>query len=127
VDDNVVWTGAQQKSPEAPRSVARTVRMNVATPLGAFFALKPDCGSRGLPKVSITELPTHGAATVAPRDERPAFPPSNPYAACNAGMVPAVGVTYTPAANYAGSDALTIEETTLDGQRRVIRMELKVM
>ncbi len=129
VNDDVVWTGPKQDSPGVgpARVVARTVRMNVGTSLGAFYAVNPDCSSRGLPKVSVTSIPTHGTAAVAPRDEHPAFPPGSPYAACNAGLVPAMGVSYTPASGYAGADALTIEEINMDGKRQVLRIELTVM
>jgi hypothetical protein len=129
VNNDVVWTGPRPNEPGAnpTRVVARTVPMNVSTSLGAFFAVNPVCSSRGLPKVSIAQLPAHGAAVVAPRDAHPAFPPNHPYVACNAALVPGVGVIYTPVHGYAGTDAVTIEEINLDGKRQLVRIELQVM
>jgi hypothetical protein len=101
--------------------------MNVGTSLGAFFSVKPDCSSRGLPRVTIIQPPAHGTSTVGPREEHPAFPANSPFAACSAALVPSTGVTYTPTLGYSGSDALTIEEVTVDGRRQVIRIDLKVM
>jgi len=81
----------------------------------------------GLPAPCRTPGHAHGAAAAAPRDEHPAFPRSSPYAACNVGLVPAMGVTYTPAPGYSGSDALTVEEVNVDGKRQMLRIELTVM
>ena len=128
VNGDVVWTGPRPEHPgeDPPRVVERTVRMNVVTPLGGFFAVNLDCSSRGLPKVSIAEAPAHGTTVVGPREQHPSFPPGSPYASCDTAMVPAVGVTYTPVQNYSGGDRLTIEEITVDGKREVFRVELKV-
>jgi dienelactone hydrolase len=129
VNDEVVWTGPKPEHPgeDPPRSVQKTVHMDTSTALGGFFAVNPDCSSRGLPKISISEAPAHGTAVVGPRDQHPAFPPSSPFAVCNAATVPAMGVTYTPVPGYFGGDELTIEEITLDGKHQVFRIELKVM
>jgi dienelactone hydrolase len=129
VDDDVVWSGPKPEHPgeDPPRVVQKTVRMNVASSLGGFFAVNPDCSSKGLPMVSISEAPTHGTVVVGPRAQHPAFPPGNPYATCNAAMVPAIGLTYTPVPDYSGGDRLTIEETTVDGKHEVFRIELQVM
>lgn len=124
VNDDVVWSGPKQGEPT--RVVAKAVHANASTSLGAFFEVNRDCSSRGLPKVAISAAPGHGTATVAPRDEHPAFPPSNPLFACNTAMVRALGVMYTPAPGYAGTDALTIDEVGLNGQHQVIRVELSV-
>jgi hypothetical protein len=129
VNEEVVWTGPKAERPgeDPPRVVEKTVRMDSATSLGGFFAVNPDCSSRGLPRVTIAEAPSHGTATVGPRDLRPSFPSDHPYAACNAAMVPAMGVIYTPLQGYSGGDRLTIEEITVDGRREVFRISLKVM
>jgi dienelactone hydrolase len=129
VNDDVVWTGPKPEHPgeDPPRMVRKSVRMDASTPLGGFFAVNPDCSSRGLPKVSISEAPAHGTAVVGPREQHPAFPAGNPFAVCNSSLVPAVGVTYTPAPGYAGGDRLTIEEITPDGKREVFQIELNVM
>jgi dienelactone hydrolase len=129
VNDQVVWSGPKPEHPgeDPPRLVERSVPMNVATSLGGFYAVNPDCSARGLPKVAITRVPAHGTAVVGAGTQHPAFPPGHPLVACNAAVVPAVGVTYTPVPNYSGGDGLTIEETTADGKRSVFRIELKVM
>ena len=130
MNDDVVWSGPRQETPGAGppvRVVAKTVRTDAATLLGAFFSVNLDCSSRGLPRVVISERPAHGAAVVGKRDAHPAFPAGSPYAACNAGLAPGMGVTYTPLPGYSGADALVIDETTSDGQRQIIRIELSVL
>ncbi len=130
VNDDVVWSGPHQGEGQGTgpvRVVAKTVRMGAITPLGAFYSVNPDCSSRGLPRVVIMERPTHGVATVARQDERASFPAASPYAACNASVVPAMGVTYAPVPGYSGTDALVIDETAPDGRHQVIRLELRVM
>lgn len=101
--------------------------MNVGMSFGAFYAVNPDRGSHGMPTVAITPTSTHGTAGAASRDELTAFPARNPYAACNAGGMRAMGVTYTPAFGYADQDAFTIEEVNVDGNRQALRIEPTVM
>jgi dienelactone hydrolase len=126
VNDAVVWRGADNTEPLAPRLVTRAVMRDSSTSLGTFLSIKPDCSLRGLPQVAIAEKPSHGTAYVAAREQYPAFPANSPYAACNATRVRAVGVTYTPAPGYAGDDVLTIEETDADGRRHLFRITLNV-
>lgn len=123
VDNEVVWTGA---AAAGVREVGKVVARNVSTSLGAFYAVKPDCSSRGLPAIAVPERPQHGTVQVTSRDERPSFPAASPFAACNAAPVPATGVTYTPAAGYAGPDTLTLDETDVDGRHHVIHLSLTV-
>jgi len=129
VNDAVVWSGPKLQGAGAGvvRVVAKNVRMNVGTWLGGFFSVNPDCSSRGLSRVTVAQAPAHGAATVGRHDEHPAFPTNGPYAGCNAGLVPSVGVTYTPAPGFSGGDTLTIEDVDVDGKRQVIRIDLKVV
>ena len=129
VNDSVVWAGPKRGDPayDLRRRVAKTVPRDASVPLGRFFALNPDCSSRGLPRVSISEQPAHGTAAVAPHSEHPSFPPNHPLAACNQALVPMLEVTYTPAASYAGADEISIEEITLDGRREIFSIGLKVM
>ena len=127
VNDKVVWTGSPAAGGSAPvRLVSRTVHADATSSLGTFFAVNPDCTSRGPPQVRLTALPAHGTVAVAPRDAHPAFPPGSPYAACNGATVSATGVAYTPALGYAGLDAVEIDKVTPDGRHESIRITLTV-
>ena len=125
-NDQVVWT-APKPGDIAVRVVDRTVRRDTATPLGAFYALKPDCSSRGLPRVLVTQQPAHGIATVEAREELARYPPASPFAACNGRSVAAMGLAYTPSPGFSGTDTLTIDYTPLGGTRQLIKLELTVM
>ncbi len=122
IDDEVVWTGGlEEKS-----TYHRTVRAGISSVLDFAFAVNPDCSSRGLPKLWVSQAPEHGTAEVSNRDGHPGFPQGNPYASCNASLVPGVLVTYTSAPGFTGLDAMTFEETDVDGRHHVFRMALTV-
>ena len=91
-----------------------------------FFAVNPDCTSRGLPRLWISQHPAHGTTEVVTRDSHPVFPSGNPLEKCNAASVPGVAVTYTPRPGFAGADILTFEEKDLDGAHRSYRIALTV-
>jgi dienelactone hydrolase len=122
IDDQVVWAGGR----ESPKDYARTVPAGQASTLNFAYAVNLDCGSRGLPKLWVSDLPQHGMASVLTQAGHPSFPPAHPFAKCNAVSVPGVAVIYTPVAGFVGSDAVTIEETTVDGVRRSFRIALTV-
>jgi dienelactone hydrolase len=122
IDGQVVWTGGKQ----TPKDYARTVPAGRTSTLNFALAINPDCTSRGLPKLWVSGAPEHGAALVLTQDGHPGFPPGHPLAKCNVASVPGVAVTYTPAPGFAGSDAVTFEETNVDGRHRLFRITLTV-
>jgi len=122
VDFDVVWSGRA----DATSAYARDVSAGTVAVLNFAWAVNPDCSSRGLPKLWVSRPPTHGASSVVDRDGHPHFPPGNPFAACNTAVVPGVAVTYAPAVGYSGADAMTFEETDVDGRHHVFRMALTV-
>ncbi len=122
IDDKVVWTGGK----ETPRDYARTVPAGQMSRLNFAYAVNPDCTSRGLAKISVTQSPEHGSAAVLTQDGHPTFPPGHPFAKCNVLTVPGVSVTYTPEPGFMGSDTVTFDETNVDGGRRSFRITLTV-
>ena len=66
-------------APSNAQSVAITVASGKTTELVKSIFVNPDCTSKGLNTVHITQKPINGAATVVPRDGYTSFPPSNPY------------------------------------------------
>lgn len=121
VDSEVVWTGG----PEVPHAYARNVPAGTTSVLDFSLAVNRDCSSRGLPKLWVSQPPAHGTSSVLQRDGHPHFAPG-PFAACNAALVPGIAVTYTPAPGFSGSDALTFEETDVNGGHHVFRVALMV-
>jgi dienelactone hydrolase len=122
VDKDVVWTGAAA----GPRPFRATVLAGVAKRLYFASSVNLDCSSRGLPPVSVTHPPAHGTATVVPGQGFPSFYPQSAYAPCNTVSVLGSGVVYTPAPGFSGEDAFTIEEVTLDHERRVFPVTISV-
>jgi hypothetical protein len=122
IDDQVVWAGGK----EAPKDYARTVAAGQTSTLNFAYAVNPDCTSRGVPKLWVSQAPEHGTTSILSQDGHPAFPPGHPFAKCNVASVPGITVTYTPTPGFAGSDAVTFEETNLDGGHRSFRIALTV-
>ena len=122
IDFEVVWTG----EPTAPAAYARNVPAGSTAVLNFAFAINADCSTRGLPKLWVSAGPGHGMAAVLARDGHPRFPSGHPLSGCNAAAVPGVAVTYTPAPGFSGADAMTFEETDVDGGHRIFRMALTV-
>ena len=129
VDHDVVWSGssplAAAGSPQR-RHVNATVPSGKTTTLDMSYGVNPDCSSRGLPKIWITQPPGHGSARVATRDDHPRFAPDNPYARCNAARVPVVVVDYTPVSGFTGADVLGFEEIDLDHRDRAFLFAITV-
>ena len=127
-NDTVVWTGIGRGAADAAmlRRFSKAVRRDASTTLGSSFALNRDCTSRGLSKVLIATPPAHGTVAVGPQEAHPVFPAGHPLAACNTVGVPATAITYTPAPGFSGTDSLTIDETDIDGRRKVTRIVLTV-
>jgi dienelactone hydrolase len=122
VDADVVWSGEVA----TPVEYARVVTAGSTTNLNFAYAINPDCSSRVLPQLSISQAPIHGAASLVFHDGHPRFPAGHPYAACNEAIVPGVSVAYTPEPGFTGSDAVTFEETNPNGSHRVFHMTLTV-
>jgi dienelactone hydrolase len=129
VDHDVVWRASAQATAghtSQARHVDATVLGGKTTTLDMSFAVNPDCSSRGLPKLWITQSPVHGSARVATRDDHPRFAPGSPYAKCNASSVQVAVVDYTPANGFAGADVLGFEEIDLDHRDRVFLIAITV-
>ena len=122
IDADVVWSG----DAAAAAAYARIVPAGSTTNLNFAYAVNPDCSSRALPQISVSQAPMHGSASVVFHDGHPRFPAGHPYAACNNALVPGVSVAYTPEPGFTGSDAMTFEETTENGSHRVFRMTLTI-
>jgi hypothetical protein len=122
VDAQVVWTGGK----EGPKDYARTVPAGRTSTLNFAFSVNPDCSSRGLAKLSVSQAPQHGTASVLTQAGHPSFPTGHPLAKCNVASVPGVAVTYTPAPGFTGADIVAFDETTVDGMHRAFRVALTV-
>jgi hypothetical protein len=125
VDDDVVWTPQADVRP-APRVFTRVVPAGAPTILNFAFAVNPDCSSKGVPRVWVTQKPAHGAATVERRTDAVRFPPNHPYAVCNGTPTQGTAVVYTPTAGFMGADSVTFEEVNLDRRDRVFQIAITV-
>lgn len=97
VDSDVVWSGKIGAAATAAAArYARDVLAGTTAVLNFAWAINPDCSSRGLPKLWVSQPPVHGSALVLNHNGHPHFAQGNPFAACNATIVPGVVVTYAP-------------------------------
>jgi dienelactone hydrolase len=129
VDHDVVWrasTPVAAGGAPQPRHVNATVPGGKTTTLDMSFAVNPDCSSRGLPKLWITQRPAHGSAQVATRDGHPRFAAGNPYAKCNTASVKVAVVDYTPTSGFTGTDLLGFEEIGLDHRDQAFLIAITV-
>jgi dienelactone hydrolase len=129
VNDYVVWTKQVQLAavkPDAQPIFHRTVPADATATIDFSSSVNPDCSSRGLPTVRITQPPLHGTAKVGERDSYPKFSPGSPYATCNTVKVPGIAVDYTPSIGFTGTDLLTFEVVTTDHQDRIFRVAILV-
>ncbi len=79
-----------------------------------------------MPRMWVTQPPSHGVAQVRPSNGVPRFPPSNPYARCNDEKVSGMSIDYTPAANFTGTDALAFDEVNGGRPEQVFRIAITV-
>jgi dienelactone hydrolase len=122
VDNDVVW----KKDEAAAPVYQRTVAAGASTFLNFAYNLNPDCSTKDLPKIQLTQQPTHGTAKIEQRSDFPRFPATSPYAVCNDRQVPGMSVEYTPQTGFAGVDALAFEETTPPNHDTVFRLAITV-
>ncbi len=118
--------GPVAAAPATPREFAKTVAAGTTLRLIFAYSVNPDCTSRGLNTIRVTEQPTHGAARVQKTTDFPKFPPSNIRWDCNEAKVPGVALLYTPAPGFSGSDYLGFELISVEGADREFRVALTV-
>ncbi|MGH6851632.1 MAG: hypothetical protein ACREDJ_00225 [Methylocella sp.] len=77
-----------------------------------FTAVNADCTSAGLSTVRIAGSPQYGAIAIRKVNDYPGFPPSSQRYRCNVKRFPSIGVFYTPARGFVGTDYVKIDEIT---------------
>ena len=122
-DNDVVWVSAP---PQAANIYNVTVAADHTTTLNSSFAVNPDCTSRGLPRLRVTQPPSHGTANSLAREDFPKLAPTSPLAHCAENKVPIAIINYTPETGFVGTDYLVFEEDTVDHQHRVFRISIVV-
>jgi hypothetical protein len=103
-----------------------TVAADRTTTLNSSFAVDPDCTSRGLPTLWVTQPPTHRTAKSLASEDFPRFAPSSPLTRCAQHRVPVAVIDYTPDTRFVGADYLVFEEVTVNHQDRVFRISIVV-
>jgi hypothetical protein len=122
-DNDVVWTPPPAQSAKLYNV---TVAADRTTTLNSSFAVNPDCTSRGLPRLWVTQPPAHGTAKSLAIEGFPRFAPTSPLAHCAQQKVPVAVIDYTPDAGFVGADYLVFEEVTVDNQDKVFRISIVV-
>jgi hypothetical protein len=106
---------AAAPAPSGPKLVNVTVAAGTTMELVKTVSANPDCTSKGLNTVRVTQPPMHGTAKVVQRDGYPTFPSNSPLAVCNKTKLPGVFIDYTPADGFTGTDLMTAEALSLSG------------
>lgn len=109
-----------------PQILARTVAAGATLRLVFASSVNPDCTSRGLNTVRVTQQPVHGTVRAEEARDFPTFPPNNIRSACNKTKVPGMALLYTPEAGFVGTDYLSLETISIDGGDREFRVALTV-
>ena len=74
-----------------------------------LFFVNPDCSSRELPTVRITQNPQHGRVQVSKTQDFPTYPESNSRSVCNSRRVDGIAVSYVAEPGYLGGDYVGME------------------
>src|SRR6476620_8190011 len=74
------------------------------TQVGFFYAIDPDCSSRGEIENRLIKPPQNGSVEVAPGSDFPRPVKAGPYQACNSKKVPGLVITYKPKEGFTGKD-----------------------
>ena len=122
-DNDVAWT---PQPSQAEKIYNVTVAADHTTTLSSSFAVNPDCTSRGLPTLWVTQQPAHGTAKSLAGEDFPRFAPNSPFAHCSQQKVPVAVIDYTPETGFVGADYLVFEEVTIDHQHKVFRIAIVV-
>jgi hypothetical protein len=112
--------------PAARRLFAKTVAAGTTLRLVFASSVNPDCTSRGLNTIRVTQPPVHGTARAEKAKDFPRFPPSNVRVACNTTKVPGMTLLYTPEPGFVGSDYLVFDTISPDGADREFRVALTI-
>jgi hypothetical protein len=105
------------------KTVERTVKAapNKDVRIGVYINVKSDCSSGPLPTVRLTSPPSHGKVTVKNAKVR-----ATNYKQCLALQVPGYVAFYRAAANFSGSDTLTLEVKFESGRSEIQRITVMV-
>ena len=77
--------------------------------IGFFYAINPDCTTRGEIERRVLKMPEHGDLEIAPGDSYPFTAEKNQWYHCNERAVPGLLILYKPEQGYAGKDHFDIE------------------
>jgi hypothetical protein len=84
--------------------ITRVVASGSKQTVRFYYALNPDCITRGSPEVRVTKQPEHGMVETAPVQSFPSYPKDNIRFKCNQQKVRGVQVNYKSADKYVGDD-----------------------
>lgn len=96
----------------------RTVVNGKTIQLYFFASINPDCSSRGMPTINVTQQPQHGRVRVTRGNDFVTFPESNVRSVCNRRRVSGVGLHYTAQRGYVGPDSVGAEIISPSGGYR---------
>lgn len=135
---NVVQTQAvapggvvQPAAPAAPANptnvqLKRVVLVNTRQRLDFGYSLNPDCSVVGQAVMKVKSQPMHGTLSSEPAMDFPNFAKDNIRSPCNTARVQGLGVFYSPAQDYTGSDQLVFDLVFPNGGFRTVTVMITV-
>jgi hypothetical protein len=92
-----------------PQTVTPTVTPGKQSQVGFFYALDPDCSTRGQGDTRLIRKPEHGLAEIVQGSSFPGFPENSPLVHCNKVKVPGTLIMYKSEDGFAGKDHFDVE------------------
>ncbi len=92
-----------------PETVTPTVVPGKQSQVGFFYALEPDCSSRGQGDTRLIKKPEHGSVEILEGSSFPRYPENSPWFQCNKVKVPGTLVMYKSEDGFAGKDHFDVE------------------
>jgi len=106
---------ATQQHTSGPQLLNKTAASGETIAVLHSIIVNPDCTSREIATVRVTQPPAHGTTQVIQSEDYPTFAADNSRATCNKIKLPGMFVYYTPSPGFTGSDAMTVETITHSG------------
>ena len=102
-------TAACHGQTRPPQTVTPTVTPGKQSQVDFFYALDPDCSTRGPGDTRLIKKPEHGSVEIVQGSSFPKYPESSPWFHCNNKKLPGTLVMYKSEDGFAGKDHFDVE------------------
>jgi hypothetical protein len=92
-----------------PQTVTPAVVSGMQSQVGFFYALEPDCSTRGQGDLRLIKKPEHGSVEFVEGSSFPEYPENSSRFHCNKMKVPGTLVMYKSEDGFVGKDRFDVE------------------